>query len=158
MTPPRDTTTNPAPTAPARRPSNRALGSGLVVLLALLLLLAYAMASMVERDSSGSGDAVASAVRDNRFQAVFMSNDRVYFGRVRAREGSWIELQDAFFARERPAAEGERGDAAGGQEVVSASVEVGGDGDLLLNADEVVLVQDLASDSDYAEAIEDALE
>lgn len=125
------------------------------LLLALLVIVIVAALAMALR-SSGSGGArdLEPSIRTKRFQQVILSNERVYFGRLVARDGNWFELQDAFFIREET-------DKAGKtvQKVVPITRELAEpDGDLLINGADIVTVANLTADSKVTAAIEDVLE
>jgi len=152
-----DQTETTSSTDSAPRPVSAVLGivAALLAVPLLILLLLF----VVRGGQSGSGD-VAEGVRDNRLQAVYMANDRVFFGDVEALSGDWFELRDAFYLRRSAnenAAAGADAPEATTTDLVPIQQEVGGDGDMLVNSREVVLVQDLAADSDISRKIEDAL-
>lgn len=150
-------TTSAAPD-PAPRPVSAVLGI-IAALIAVPLLILLLLLVLRGDSDTGSGD-VAGGVRDNRLQAVYMANDRVFFGDVEELSGEWFELRDAYYLRRsaaEAAAEGEGEQEATTTDLVPIQQEVGGDGDMLVNSREVVLVQDLAADSDISRKIEDAL-
>jgi hypothetical protein len=130
--------------------------AGAIVTLAVIALLAIAL---LGSDGDQAGADLASEARENRVQAVYLSNDQVLFGTLEARDGAWVELLDAYSLRNEPAAEGEDPAEQGSRlQVVPANATVGGDGNVVINAEEVVLLQNLAADSDIARAVEDARE
>lgn len=150
------------PTDATPDPTPRSTGAvlGILGMLAILAIVAILVVVLVSGSGGGAGADVAAEARANRVQAVYMSNDRVFFGTLEARDGDWVELSDAFYLR-RAAADTAAKDAdaaAATTEVVPVSQEVGGDGNLVLNATEIVLVQNLQADSDIARTVEDARE
>lgn len=147
---PKPATAEPTPDeAPPRPAAAVAAVVAVLVLIAAVGLLALLLGG---RDAGAGSDAVAG-IRENRVQAVYMTNDDVFFGDLRTAEGDWVQLKDAYFLRS--AANGARKEEAELQ-VVSVAQGIGGDGDLLINAREILRVQNLAADSDIAGAIEDA--
>ena len=121
--------------------------------LPLIILIGMLVFS---RASDGAG-AVEGGIDEARIQAVYMANDRVFFGNLEPADGDWLSLQDAFYLRRSAAEQGKDGQEAGSTDLVPLQQEVGGDGDMLLNSREVVLVQNLAKDSPIAQKIEDAI-
>lgn len=128
-------------------------------LLAILLVIALAAIVAISlRSLAVQGDPLGDTVRRDSWQAVFLTNDRVYFGRLRAVDDDWYVLRDAYFIREKPGAAGDdaqdKGRAAS-QQVASVREELHGpDSDLVLNTEQVVLVENLSDDSRVVKAID----
>ncbi|MGH2684690.1 MAG: hypothetical protein ACRDJP_04400 [Actinomycetota bacterium] len=94
-------------------------------------------------------------VDPDRFQAVFLENDRVYFGHLEEAGDDFYLLTDAFFIEEMPA---QTEDQPPVREVVSVREEFQGpDDEMLVAIEDVVLIQNLRPDSEVAEAIERVL-
>ena len=94
-------------------------------------------------------------VDEERFQAVVLDNDRVYFGHLEAAGDDFYLLTNAFFVQETAAQEE---DQAPLREVVSIVEEFHDpDDEMLIAIDDVVLIQNLRADSEVAEAIERVL-
>lgn len=129
----------------------------LFVLGAILLIpLVALLVAFAPRGGSGAGEAVLESVDSDRVHAVYLTTDLVYFGLVTEAEGDFFLLKDAFFLRENQP-EGANEDTEvedPGLVPVPVSQEVGGDGDLLVNANEVLRIQTLAEDSEIAKALE----
>lgn len=146
-----DATENPVPSeAPVRSTTSVLLLLGGLVAVPVLILLVLLL---LQGGSSGAGGHVADAVNGDRVQAVYMANDRVFFGSIEELDGDWFELQDAFYLRRGTADSEEK---AATTDLVPIQQEVGGDGDMVVNTREVVLIQDLAKDSEIAREIEAA--
>jgi hypothetical protein len=124
-----------------------------LVLVPLLVLLA--IICLRGGGSSGTGADFADAVNDDRIQAVYMASDEVFFGSIDDADGDVFVLHDAYFLR-RTEASTDAKDAEEGLNLVSVAQDVGGDGDLVINAREVVRVQNLAADAEIAKSIKDA--
>lgn len=143
--------------APVRSTTSVLLLLAGLVAVPVLVLLALLVLRGGDNDASTG---VVGLVDADRIQAVYLTDDQVFFGRMRAGEGDFFVLEDAFFLRRgaAPAAGGEdaEAEAADGLELVPVSQDIGGDGDLVINAAEVVRVQDLESDAEIATSIEDA--
>ena len=144
-----DTTPAAASDAPVRSTQ------GVLVVLGLLLLVPVVAAMFVfaPRGGSGAGTALVDSVDTDKVQAIYLSNDIVYFGLVDDEaHGDYFVLRDAFFLRSAEAAEDE--EATPGLEPVAVSEEIGGDGDLRVNAREVLRVQALDDESEIAGVID----
>lgn len=127
--------------------------AGLVVLPLVVLVAIVCLRGV--GGSSGAGADFADAVRDDRIQAVYMASDEVFFGTISDADGDVFVLQDAFFLRRTEAAADAKDDE-GSLKLVSVAQDVGGDGNLVINASEVIRVQNLTADADIAQSIEDA--
>lgn len=149
-------TTAPAADAPVR--STTSVLGLLAVLVAVPLLVLIAIMTFRGSGTEGAGAAFADSVDEDRIQAVYLASDEVFFGRVRDGEGGVFILEDAFFLRRTEAAEGADEEADAGLDLVSVAQDVQGAGDLVVNAAEVVRIQDLQADAEIAESIEKALE
>lgn len=151
------TTTTFDPTESAAR-STRAV-AGILGALLLLLLAGACLAGLLASDRSDGGGAadVMAGVRDNRIQAVQLSDGQVFFGDLRELGGDVLELRDAYFLRQAASGTKAADAATPSLDVVSVRQQVtGGDGDLVVDVDEIVTVQDLAASSQVARTIEDA--
>lgn len=147
-------TTTPAEAAPPRSTTTVLAILGAIIALPVLALLIYVVTS--GSGAANGGEDVADGVRSSRIQAVYLANDRVFFGDLEAGEGDWVQLRDAYFLRAKAAEDAKDGAQAGATNLVPVAQEVGGDGTLVVNSREIVLVQNLAADAPIAQAIEDA--
>lgn len=145
-------------TGPADSPV-RSTSSVLLLLAGLLavpILILLVVVTLRGGGSDGAGADFADAAREDRIQAVYLASDEVFFGEITDAEGDVFVLRDAFFLR-RATAAGDDEEAADSLDLVSVAQDVGGDGNLVVNAREVVRVQNLAADAEIAQSIEDAL-
>lgn len=148
-------TTELEPTERSTRAVFGILGALIGVVVVVLVVIAL-LTSGFPGGASGSAD-LADGVNDERIQAVYMSNDRVYFGKVREGTGDWVVLEDAYYLRQAAADAAAKGDqTASKTEIVPVTQEIGGTGDLRINTSEITLVQDLAARSEISTTIEDA--
>ena len=100
------------------------------------------------RDDGGDFGGV---VDETRFQAVILSNDKVYFGKLAEASDGFFRLDDAFFLREAPAA----GDTTAARTLVPVNREIHApDNTMLIRKDAVVLVENLAVDSEVLQELE----
>lgn len=144
--------TTPTTSTPRDTRSVVAILGAILLLVVIGVLIAYCV------NGAGRGGAAADAVdgvRKGRVQAVYLTNDSIYFGHLGTRSGDWLELRDGFYLRSTPNAKDPSKPAT--TEVVPVEQQAGGDGRLLINAREVVLVQNLNATSQIAKTIDDAL-
>lgn len=96
-------------------------------------------------DGDGAGDDVfAGGVDESRYQAVILTNDKVYFGKISAKSPEFYELRNAFFLRETR--EGEDGEPVRTLLPVNREIHAP-ENSMLIRRDEVVLIENLAEDS-----------
>lgn len=154
---PPETRPSSAPSGPGRgeadllptpRAHARSSGSNLVpVLLALLVGLALGIGAtlLLADDASDPGNTLAGQIDRSSYQAVILANDRVYFGQIRNVNADFYRLQNAYFLREST---GTEADAQPVRALLPVNREIHGpENSMLLRKDEVVLIEDLASDS-----------
>ncbi|MEA3075353.1 MAG: hypothetical protein QOF60_261 [Actinomycetota bacterium] len=132
---------NPAKNANAGRSS---LAAVLAALALGLILGGAATAFYLNATDSSSGDGFAGVVDTTRYQAVILSNDKVYFGRIESVSDQFFRLSNAFFLRETP--------GSNGSEPVRALLPVNReihapDNTMLIRKADVILVENLAKDS-----------
>jgi hypothetical protein len=124
---------------------NRGAVIGALLVGLVLGALGYWLAS-----SMSSEDPFAGRIDENRYQAVILSNDKVYFGRISDASDTFFELDDAFFLRETR----ESDDAEPVRALLPVNRELHApENRMLIRKDEVVLVENLASDSPVLEEI-----
>jgi hypothetical protein len=135
-------TTHRAPRAGGGRSTAAIIGA----LIAGLLLGGAAVALLNSQDdgNTSSGDPFAGVVDTARYQAVILSNDKVYFGKLSAASDDFYELQQAFFLRETR----ENAEAEPVRALLPVNREIHApDNTMLIRKSEVVLVENLAKDS-----------
>lgn len=125
-----------------------------VVAVAVVLLLLGAVAWHMMKGNGG-------APRDDRYQAVFLDNGQVFFGKLKNTHGDYLTLESAYYTRKQDVPEDatEEQKAAVNNNVSLARVgdEVyGPESTLRIKAEQVLFWQDLKSDSKVAKAIDDA--
>lgn len=144
-------TTTPRP----RRERSSASGSGTALAIAALVLgLVLGAFGMQLVDNSGDdsgGNVLAGSIDENGYQAVILTNDKVYFGRLSEVNDTFFRLDDAFFlreTRENPEAEPVRALLPVNRELHVPENR------MLIRQDEVVLVENLDKDSPLIDEIE----
>lgn len=97
-------------------------------------------------------DPFAGLVDERRYQAVFLDDGRVYFGDLTEASDEFFELRNAFYIQEIP---GETEEDPTTQQVRPISTEFHQpENRMLISRDDVVLVENLAPDSEVAAAID----
>jgi hypothetical protein len=118
----------------------------LIAALLVGLLLGGLAASLLlnKDDDTTSADPFAGVVDTARYQAVILSNDKVYFGKLTNASDQFFELQQAFFLRETR----ENATAEPVRALLPVNREIHApDNTMLIRKEEVVLVENLAKDS-----------
>jgi hypothetical protein len=116
-----------------------------LAIAALVLGLVLGAAGIKLIDSAGKdGNPLAGNIDTGRFQAVILTNDKVYFGRLTEVNDTFFRLDDAFFLRETR----ESADAEPVRTLLPVNRELHApENRMLIRQDEVVLVENLAKDS-----------
>jgi hypothetical protein len=115
----------------------------LIAALLVGLLVGGGLAALLLNQDDG-GDDFGGTLDSSRYQAVILSNDKVYFGQLASVSDTYYELDNAFFLREtRESAEAEPERA-----LLPVNREIHApDNSMLIRKEEVVLVENLAADS-----------
>ena len=124
----------------------RSIAPILAALLAGLLLGGLATGAYLgsQDDDETGGDEFAGAIDEARYQAVILSNDKVYFGKLDSVSDDFFRLESAFFLRETR----EDAEAEPVRALLPVNREIHApDNTMLIRKDEVVLVENLAKDS-----------
>lgn len=122
----------------------RSIAPVLAALLAGLLLGGLATAAYLGSQDDDGGDEFAGAIDETRYQAVILSNDKVYFGQLESVSDDFFRLESAFFLRETR----EDAEAEPVRALLPVNREIHApDNTMLIRKDEVVLVENLAKDS-----------
>ena len=122
--------------------SSANLGALIGALVLGLVLGAFGMALLSGDDDES--DPFAGAIDEDRYQAVILSNDKVYFGRLTDASDTFFELEEAFFLRETRESE----DAEPVRSLLPINRELHApENSMLISKDDVVLVENLAEDS-----------
>lgn len=117
------------------------------LLLGVLVLAGLAGAVWVASLLLAEGDPVGGQVVPDRYQAVFLEDGQVLFGRLREARDGYFELVDAFVIQEVPGEE----DAPPTQELRSVRDALHEpDGNVLLRREHVVRIDNLAPDAEVA--------
>lgn len=126
-----------------------------IVVAAVVVLLAV---GLVAWKFMGVG---ATQPRGDRYQAVFLDNGQVFFGKLKNTSGQYLRLEGAYYSKTQdvPADATEEQKAAVANNVSLAKVgnEVyGPESTVQIRAEQVLFWQDLKTDSKVAKAIDSA--
>jgi hypothetical protein len=128
----------------ARSSTARPLGAVLAALLAGLILGGIGTALYLQSADHRGEAAFTKAIDTTRYQAVILSNDKVYFGKLKSINDDYFELDSAFFLRETR----DTADAEPVRALLPVNREIHApDNTMLIRKAEVVLVENLAKDS-----------
>lgn len=119
----------------------------------LAVVFVVAVCGLVALINAWRGDPLAGEIKTNRYQAVILTNDRVYFGHVQSLSDDLVKLRHAHYIREKPSTGTDK--SGGGQQVAPISEELQGpDSSMLINREQIVLIENLAKDSRVSVAID----
>ena len=143
--------------APAANHAQRPRKKGWLVpaiVAVIVLLIVGAVAWHLVQGKGG-------APRGDRYQAVFLDNGQVFFGKLKNTHGDYLTLEGAYYTRKQdvPDDATEEQKAAVNNNVSLARVgdEVyGPESTIRIKAEQVLFWQDLKADSKVAKAIDDA--
>lgn len=145
---------------------------GLAVLLIILFWLIKEMKGFkgnpVERiintQDSGSVKVGELKIDQGKYQAVFLTNGQVYFGKINSHNNTYLELVDIYYLQVKPVLQqGEEGNENANvnpqeQKTELSLVKLGNElhgplDRMMINKDQVVFVEDLKDDSTVTDAI-----
>ena len=87
------------------------------------------------------------------YQAVFLTNSQVYFGKMSTLNGQFSTLTDVYYLQVPPAADS-KGDVPGGPQLIKLGSELHSPKDeLVINRDHILFVQELRPESQVVQAI-----
>jgi hypothetical protein len=105
------------------------LAVGAVIVLALLIFLG----TLVARSFSGSS--FPSAIDSSTYQAVFLSNGQIFFGKLTAGDDSYDYLRHVYFLQSSVTSRG----SSSGQQLIKLTKEIHGPEDLMVIARSQIL-------------------
>lgn len=100
-----------------------------------------------------------SKLHENGYQAVFLTNGQVYFGKVANQKSTWVELTDIYYLQSRDSLQNQDRDDFSNQSdltLVKLGQELHGPEDYMqILRDHILFIEDLAEDSKVVQAIKD---
>lgn len=163
---------------PPRRNRRRStIGIVLIVCLVVLVLILFFAVKELKGIKGGEGNSPASSgsglfsqsadnlkIDQGKYQAVFLTNGQVYFGKISAHQGNYVELDDIFYLQVKPVLQ--QGDNtnsnnntnAQAQKTELSLVKLGNElhgplDRMMINRDQIVFIEDLKDDSKVTDAI-----
>ena len=124
------------------------------IMVASLIVVVVALSVVVWKVI---GHDLASGVNPMKYQAVFLSNGQVYFGKISGVGNSYAQLTDVYYLENSavPQAEGE--DAAGaqtGQQLSKLGKEIHKPEDkMIIKTDQIVFIENIENDGSVGKAI-----
>jgi hypothetical protein len=168
-----DSTTRPARVAPARSPlptrvaptaNNGSSWSKSLIALIVIIVIVAAGVYVFKNYSTGSGRSAGDIVMKTDWQAVFLDNGQVYFGKIQRVTENNIVLSDIYYlqvtSQQNSLAQPPDVQTQPEQRLtlIKLGNEIHGPRDeMTINRDHVVLVEDLKADSRVVTAINEFL-
>ncbi len=101
----------------------------------------------------------SNALGKSGYQAVFLTNGQVYFGKVANQKSTWVELTDIYYLQSRDSLQNQDRDDFSNQSdltLVKLGQELHGPTDYMqILRDHILFIEDLAEDSKVVQAIKD---
>ena len=101
-----------------------------------------------------------SSIDNNRYQAVFLSNGQVYFGKLHTYNGSYMKLNSIYYLQTKSAAASENPQATSDQaeanvQLIKLGSEVHGpDDEMVISKDQILFFENLKKDSQVSASID----
>ena len=127
---------------------------GLIVLLVAVLIVLGLIAGLLFRALTPS-DPLASAINANEYQAVFLNNGQVYFGKLSAPGGDFYYLTKVYYLASQVSPQG--GHATTRTTLVKLGKEIHGPEDkMIINRADILFVENLKPSGQVSRAIQAA--
>jgi hypothetical protein len=132
------------------------------IIVAILAVVAIIVAAVIVMWFSrpAGGD---SAIQRDKYQAVFLTNGQVYFGKLAGASGETMQLSDVYYLQVQQDVQGESGDQAQAEEnkddqsqvsLAKLGSELHGPEDIMqINREQVLFWENLTDDSKVVSAI-----
>jgi len=128
-----------------------------IVVIGLLVALAVAWGALSWFRIVGP----LAGVKSDRYQAVFLTNDQVYFGKVIAMTDGTITLRDVYYLKQKGDADAAKTDQTADQQVQLAKLGASGevhnpDNEMRINRTQVLFWENMKDDSQVVKTIKQA--
>lgn len=121
----------------------------------VLLLAGAALIAIIALLLSLGGPGQAKAIDDNRYQAVFLNNGQVYFGKISNLNDKFIDLRNIYYLQTSGGGEAEA-QASSNVSLVKLGCELHAPFDqMVINYDQVIFWENLQDSSQVVKAIND---
>lgn len=129
------------------------LVGGVILVVSLIVFLLWGMWSLFLK---GSG---VDSVKSNQYQAVFLTNGQVYFGKLRSSSDSFYTLSDVFYLQATqtdPTNPQKTADTSSNVQLIKLGNEVHGPEDsMMIDKRQVLFFENLKTDGKVAKTITD---
>lgn len=159
------TTARPQPTRPASPVAAVTDGGGnglLGTVLAVVLIITAVFASFFFGSRLMGASGSQGAVKSGQYQALFLTNGQVYFGKLKQADGAYVKLSDIYYLQVQqsvqPSSNTQQNNNNNNQQVSLAKLggELHGPEDTMYVArDQVLFWENLKGDGKVAKAISD---
>lgn len=147
--------------APQFIPSPSKLKSGgiLTTILIVVLIITCLVASTYLGVRLASGASNGNAVKSKQYQAVFLTNGQVYFGKLKNIDNSYVRLSDIYYLQVQQQVQPKENSAANSNEQPQVSLaklgsELHGPEDTMyISRDQILFWENLKSDGKVSKAI-----
>lgn len=129
---------------------------GKVVAVIVIAVIIAAVVMFLRKDKSLAGDVVDST----KYQAVFVTNGQVYFGKVSGEDKQYVSLSDVYYlVLKQPLQNQKEGEdqnqdqAKPGYSLIKLGKEMHGPTSMSISRDQILFIENLADDSKVVSAI-----
>ena len=119
------------------------------VIALIVLVAAFAVWNLVSNPTQ--------AIMTDRYQAVFLDDGKVFFGKLQNTHGTYLTLEDVYYTQNQATTPGESSQdtASNRVNIVKVGEEVyGPENSMSIRADKITFWQNLTTDSQIAKAIQ----
>ena len=149
----------PSPSPLAAATGGRGIGNILNTILVVLLIITSILAAIWLGSRLLSALGSGGAVKGKQYQAVFLTNGQVYFGRLKSADSSYVKLQDIYYLQVQQQVQPSQQQNNNQQPQVSLAKlgsELHGPEDVMyISRDQVLFWENLKDDGKVAQAVKD---
>lgn len=131
----------------------------LILLVVIVGFVVYTLKPELFKPVTGSlssGQAKDTKTKNSGYSAVFLVNNQVYFGKLQNAEGPNPKLTDVYYLRVQSQAQGATDSASPNIALIKLGSELHGPADeITFNKEQIILIQELTTDSRVFKAIEE---
>ena len=127
------------------------------IIIAVVVILALLGGGFFAKQSMSNG--FAQAVSKDKYQAVFLTNGQVYFGKIDSINATGYTLKDIYYLQVQQDVQGEQAQAAAGQDQNLSLAKLGSelhgpDDTMYIEGKQVLFWENLKNDSQVVKAID----
>ncbi len=142
-----------APRAQVKSGVAKSRGMGIVAAIGALLVVSVITFFVL------SSSSVSSKIDNSKYQAIFLTNGQVYFGKLSGMNGGYLRLTDIYYLQssdgEGDSLQDSNSDSSSDVQLVKLGEELHGPEDeMVINKDEMLFFENLKSDGKVSKAIE----